>query len=238
VNHFLFKDYVEEGEYYDEFVEFYRKVDDYIGQLRDALADDVTLIVASDHGFMTEEYEVDCNQWLADRGWLSFDGDDHEELGDIADGTKAYSLIPGRFYINLEDREPRGAVPQSEYEETRAELKAELEEMTGPDGEPVAKRVVVGDDVFDGAHADIAPDLVVIPNEGFDLKAKFKPHDDGVFYHGPRNGMHSFENATLLVDDADAAVPEGTDLYDIAPTILDLMEVDYDGAAFDGASLV
>ena len=236
VNHFLFKDYAEDGENAEEFLDFYRKVDDYLGQIRSALPDDVTLVVASDHGFMTEEYEVDCNRWLANEGWLSFE-DGHEELADIADDTRAYSLIPGRFYVNLEGREPRGAVPQSEFETTRAELKADLESMTGPDGEPVAKRVVVGEDVFDGAHDDIAPDLVVIPNEGFDLKAKFKPHDDGVFYHGPRNGMHSFENATLLVDDPDVSVPEGTDLYDIAPTILDLMEVDYEGGAFDGESL-
>jgi len=237
VNHFLFKDYAQDGEYAEEFLEFYRKVDDYLGQIRAALPDDVTLVVASDHGFMTEDYEVDCNRWLANEGWLSFDGDDHEELADISDDTRAYSLIPGRFYVNLEGREPRGAVPESEFEETRAELKADLESMTGPDGRPVAKRVVVGEDVFDGAHDDIAPDLVVIPNEGFDLKAKFKPHDDGVFYHGPRNGMHSFENATLLVDDPDVSVPQGTDLYDIAPTILDLMDVDYERTAFDGESL-
>ncbi len=237
VNHFLFEDYVEDGEYYEEFVDFYRTVDDYIGRLRETLADDVTLVVASDHGFMTETYEVDCNQWLADEGWLSFADDDHEELADISDDTRAYSLIPGRFYINLEGREPRGSVPESAFEETRAELKRALEGMESPEGEPVAKRVVVGEDVFEGAHADIAPDLVVIPNEGYDLKAKFKPHDDGVFYHGPRNGMHSFENATLLVDDPDVSVPDGTDLYDIAPTILDLMEVDYERSAFDGASL-
>jgi len=237
VNHFLFEDYVEDGEYAEEFFEFYRAVDDYLGQIREMIPDDVTLVVASDHGFMTETYEVDCNRWLANNGWLSFEGDDHEELADIADDARAYSLIPGRFYINLEGREPRGAVPRSEFEETRAELKRDLESMTGPDGEPVAKRVVVGDDVFDGAHDDIAPDLTVIPNEGFDLKSKFKPHDDGVFYHGPRNGMHSFENATLLVDDPDVSVPEGTNLYDIAPTILDLMEVDYESTAFDGASL-
>ncbi|MEZ3116475.1 alkaline phosphatase family protein [Halobaculum sp. MBLA0147] len=237
VNHFLFEDYLEEGEYYEEFMAFYRTVDDYIGRLRETFPDDVTMVIASDHGFMHEVYEVDCNRWLADNGWLSFADDDHEELADISDDTEAYSLIPGRFYINKEGREPRGAVPPAEFEAKRAELKEELEAMTGPDGEPVAKRVVVGEDVFDGAHDDIAPDLVVIPNEGFDLKAKFKPSDDGVFYHGPRNGMHSFENATLLVDDPDVSVPEGTDLYDIAPTILDLMEVDYEATAFDGESL-
>ena len=49
--------------------------------------------------------------------------------------------------------------------------------------------------------------------------------------------MHSFDNATLLVDDPDASI-EDADLYDIAPTILDLMELEYDRTEFDGASLL
>ncbi|WP_396610439.1 alkaline phosphatase family protein [Haloferax sp. S1W] len=236
VNHFLFKDYERDGENKDAFMEFYRKVDDYLGKIRALLPDDVTLVVASDHGFTSLDYEVHCNTWLEENGWLSYEDDDHEALTDIAEESRAYSLIPGRFFINLEGREPRGSVPQDEYEEVRAELKAELEALEGPDGKKVADRVVVKEDAFRGDHDDIAPDLVVIPNHGFDLKSGFKGHAD-VFGTGPRNGMHSFDNATLLIDHPDAEI-EDADLYDIAPTILDLMEVDYARTDLDGASLI
>jgi predicted AlkP superfamily phosphohydrolase/phosphomutase len=235
VNHFLFEDYEHDGEYKEEFLDFYRKVDRYIGELRDALDDDVTLVVASDHGFTTLNYEVHFNEWLHREGWLEYE-DDHEELADIADGTRAYSLIPGRFYVNLDGREPRGSVPEDEYEAVRAELKAELEALTGPDGNPVAKRVETKENAFRGDHDEIAPDLVVIPNDGFDLKAGFKGSDE-VFGTGPRNGMHTFANASLFIDDADARLQD-SDLYDIAPTILSLMDVDYDRTEFDGATLV
>ncbi|PSQ05199.1 nucleotide pyrophosphatase [Halobacteriales archaeon QS_6_71_20] len=237
VNHFLFEDYARDGEYYEEFMEFYEKVDDYVGRIREMLPEDVTLVVASDHGFTVQDYEVEINRWLRDEGWLSFEGDDHDELGDIADDTRAYSLIPGRLYLNLEGREPRGSVPQAEYEAVRDELKAEIEALEGPDGTPVAKRVVEKEEAFRGDHDDIAPDLTVIPNHGFDLKSKFKPHDDGVFSTGPRNGMHSFENATLFVDDPDATVAD-PDLLDVAPTLLELMDVDYSRADFDGGCLI
>jgi predicted AlkP superfamily phosphohydrolase/phosphomutase len=236
VNHFLFKDYENDTPDKELFLEFYSKVDDYLGKLREQLPDDVTMLVASDHGFTSQDYEVHLNAWLEQHDWLSYEDDDHDELGDIADDTRAYSLIPGRFYVNLEDREPRGSVPQDDYETVRDELKAELEALEGPDGRNVAKRVVEKEDAFRGDHEDIAPDLVVIPNHGFDLKAGFKGHDD-VFGTGPRNGMHSFENASLFVDDPDANITD-TDLYDISPTILDLMDVDYDRTEFDGASLV
>jgi len=236
VNHFLFKHYEEDGEYEEEFFEFYRKVDDYLGQLREMLDDDTTMMVASDHGFTSLDHEVHFNEWLQQEGWLSYEDDDHDSLGDIADDTRAYSLIPGRFYINLEDREPRGSVPQDEYEAVRDELQAELEALEGPDGEKVADRVVTKEDAFRGDHDDIAPDLVVIPNHGYDLKAGFKGSDE-VFGLGPRNGMHSFDNASLFVDDPDVRISD-VDLFDIAPTMLDLMDVDYERGEFDGSSLV
>ncbi|WP_134672526.1 alkaline phosphatase family protein [Halorussus marinus] len=236
VNHFLFKHYEEDGEYREAFLDFYRKLDRYVGEIRQNLPDDVTMLVASDHGFTSLDYEFYANTWLEQEGWLSYEDDDHEELGDITDDTEAYSLIPGRFYINLEGREPRGSVPESEYETKRDQLKEALEAVEGPDGRKVVERVVEKEDAFHGDHDDIAPDLVAIPNYGFDLKAGFKGHED-VFGQGPRNGMHSFDNASLFVDDPEATVRD-VDLFDITPTILDLLEVEYDAAEFDGASLV
>ncbi|MFA9503880.1 alkaline phosphatase family protein [Natrinema sp. H-ect1] len=236
VNHFLFKDYERDGEYKDEFIEFYKKVDDYIGRLRESLPDDVTMIVASDHGFTSLDYEVHFNEWLREEGWLSFGTDDPEELGDISDETKAYSFIPGRFYINLEGREPRGAVPEDEYDAVRDQLKADLEALEGPDGNKVVDRVVEKEEAFRGDHDDIAPDLVAIPNNGFDLKSGFKGEGE-VFDTGPRNGMHSFDDTSLYIDSPDAAI-EDADLFDITPTILDLLDLEYSRGEFDGASLV
>ena len=236
VNHFLFRDYERDGEYRDEFLDFYREVDAALGRLRDALADDVRLVVASDHGFTTLDYEFHANEWLRREGWLDFAGEDHDALGDISDDTRAYSLIPGRFYLNLEGREPRGAVAEADYEATRDELRAALEALEDPDGEPVAERVVEREAVFDGDHADIAPDLVVVPRHGVDLKAGFGGHD-AVFDVGPRNGMHSFDDASLFLDEPGVDL-EGADLYDVAPTLLSLLEVPYDRGALDGAALV
>ncbi|MFB6133042.1 MAG: alkaline phosphatase family protein [Halanaeroarchaeum sp.] len=236
VNHFLFEDYERDGEYRDAFLEFYRTVDEYIGSLREDLAEDVTLIVASDHGFTTLEYEVHFNTWLEAEGYLSFQNDDHEDLADVADDTTAYSFIPGRFYVNLEGREPRGAVPESEYESVLDSLESDLRALTGPDGNPLVDRVVGKTDAFSGDHDDIAPDLVAIPNDGFDLKAGFSSHD-AVFDSGPRNGMHTFANATLVVDDPGVTISDDTDLYDVAPTVLDLLDVEYDADDFDGNSL-
>jgi predicted AlkP superfamily phosphohydrolase/phosphomutase len=235
VNHFLFGDYANDGEYADEFLEFYRTLDEYVGEIRDSLDDDTTLIVASDHGFTELTHEVNCNEFLAEEGWLSYEGDDHDSLADIDDDARAYSLIPGRFYLNVEGREPNGVVPESEYEAVREELIADLESLTGPDGRQVCRRIVKGETVFDGDHDEIAPDLVVIPADGFDLKSGFGGKD-AVFTQGPRNGMHKFENSLLYSTEPDLDLSDAN-LFDVTPTVLDLLDVDVD-ADFDGESLL
>ena len=236
VNHFLFGDYATDGEYADEFLEFYRTLDAYIGEINQQLDDETTLIIASDHGFTHLTHEVYLNQWLADEGWLGYTTDDHDELGDIDAETRSYSLIPGRIFLNLEGREPDGAVPEDEYESVRDDLIADLEGLTGPDGTRVCRRIVPGEEVFDGQETEIAPDLVIIPADGYDLKAGFT-EKDGVFSTGPRNGMHKFENACLFSTDETLDLTD-VDLFDIAPTILDLMDVNAEDGQFDGDTLL
>jgi len=236
VNHFLFGDYATEGKYKNEFLDFYRKLDAYIGEVRNMLDSDTDLIVASDHGFTHLVHDVYLNQWLVENGWLDYETDEHDDLEDIAASTRAYSLIPGRLFLNLEGREPKGSVPEDEYESVREELITELEELTGPDGRNVCRKIIRGEVAFNGDQTDIAPDLVVIPTDGYDLKAGFTDKN-GVFAKGPRNGMHKFENACLFSTNPNLRLKD-VDLLDITPTILDLMDLELESTRFDGESMV
>ena len=236
VNHFLFGDYATDGEYAEEFFEFYRTLDAYIGEVRQMLDSETTLIVASDHGFTHLTHEVYLNKWLEEEGWLEYATDDHDELGDIDGTTRAYSLIPGRLFLNMDGREPDGTVPEDEYDPVRDELIADLEALTGPDGRAVCRKIVRGENAFSGDDTEIAPDLVIIPADGYDLKAGFTDKDE-VFATGPRNGMHKFENACLFSTSSDLDMTD-VDLLDIVPTILELMDVDVDTDRLDGRSLI
>ena len=232
INHFLFEDYDRDGELSEEFVNFYERVDEVLGGIRERLDDETTLIVAADHGFCTLDYEVDLNAWLRDEGWQSI-ADGGDSLDDITDDTRVYSLIPGRFYVNLEGREPEGAVPEEEYEETLEELEDALHALEDPDGDAVVERVVRKDEIGEDAD-ETAPDLVVIPTRGHDLKAGFDT-DKGIFSKGARNGMHTFDDASLLIEGADVDT-NGVDITDVAPTVLDLLEID--AGRMDGESMV
>lgn len=224
VNHFAFEDYEQGGPNRENFLDFYRKLDAYIGRLSEALPDDVTLVIGSDHGFTTLDADVDANAWLQQHDWLSFETTDPTSLTDIAPSARAYALVPGRFYLNLEGREPRGAVPRDAYDTVRSTLKSELESATGPVGEPLFDRVVARERVFSGRNLERAPDLVGIPTNGFDLGARFDGSET-TFMDGPRNGMHTFDNATLIVDEP-VDVPAEPTILDIAPIILDRMHIE------------
>ena len=237
MNHFLWHEYLDDGPYREAFLDFYAALDDHIGAIRAALPDDVTLVVASTHGFTRLEHDVYCNEWLEREGWLSYDDDDHDALADAAGDTRAYSLVPGRFYLNVEGREPNGSVSEADYESVRADLTAALEAWEGPNGDPVVDRVIERETAFRGDHDDIAPDLVAIPNPGFDLKAGFRPRDRVFDADGPRTGMHAFDTAGLFIDHAAASVGDA-DLLDVAPTVLTLLDVEYGRTDCDGASLV
>ena len=237
VNHFLWREYADDGTNADEFRSFYESLDGYLGDIRRSLPDDVTLVVGSAPGVTTLEYDVYCNEWLEREGWLSYDDDEHGALSDVDDDTRAYSLVPGRFYLNVEGREPRGTVSREAYDDVRAELAAELRSLEGPNGRPVVDRVVERETAFRGDHDAIAPDLVALPNDGFDLKAGFKPHDRVFDPDGPRTGMHTFEDACLFVDHPDATIDDA-DLLDVAPTLLTLLDIEYGRTEFDGASLI
>ena len=232
VNHFLYEDYENDDELSEEFVKFYERVDEVLGVIRERLDDDTTLIVAADHGFCTLDYEVDLNAWLREEGWQTI-ADGGDSLDDITDDTRVYSLIPGRFYVNLEGREPEGAVPEEEYEETLEELEDALHALEDPDGDAVVERVVRKDEIGEDAD-ETAPDLVVIPTRGHDLKAGFDT-DKGIFSKGARNGMHTFDDASLLIEGADVDT-NGVDITDVAPTVLDLLEID--AGRMDGESMV
>lgn len=221
VNHFAFGDYENDGPNRTPFLDFYREVDEAIGRLYRSIPDDVTVVIASDHGFTTLEYDVDMNAWLREAGWLSYQDSDPASLEDIGGETRAYALAPGRFYLNLEGREPRGCVPAAEYVSVRSNLRSELLDASGPDGSSIFADVVPREQAFSEDPTGHAPDLVGIPARGFDLAAKFDDAND-VFDSGPRNGMHTFENASLIVNEP-VEIDGRPNICDIGHFILDRM---------------
>ncbi len=157
--------------------------------------------------------------------------------------TRAYSQGNfGQIFVNKKGRQPQGCVEEADVRPLLDDLKAGLMAIPHPDtGEPLVEKVLEREDLYDGPHAHLAPDLTVVLRDwryrtiglhDFTTNKLISPS------FGP-TGDHRMEGV-LIASGAGVragAKPEGATLLDIAPTILHLLGVpvpgDMDGRPLD-----
>src|SRR6185436_12437053 len=75
--------------------------------------------------------------------------------------TKAYTMGLGNLYLNLAGREKEGSLKPADAEKTLAAIETALLALRDKDGAKVVRHVYRGKDLYHGARAADAPDLVV-----------------------------------------------------------------------------
>ncbi|MFQ5866016.1 MAG: alkaline phosphatase family protein, partial [bacterium] len=143
MNHF-FWEHMEHSDpkYTKAFFDFYKRVDEVLGEVDQKINDEVAFIVLSDHGFCTIKKEIYLNNYLVEAGLLKFRTTPPKSLDDMHPDSIGYSLIPGRVFVNLQGREPNGSVPQEQYEASREKLSEVLLNLKEKDtGEPIIREV-------------------------------------------------------------------------------------------------
>lgn len=177
----------------DTIFDLYMQMDVVLGQLRDRLPADATLIVMSDHGFAPYSRKFSLNTWLYENGYLvlrpgkqiELPADDPKFetvwLTNAVDWskTRAYGVGFNGLYVNLIGREAddphtadvdeKACVSVEQAPALLAEIKAKLEALRDPkDGAQVVLRCDLARDVYHGDRASEAPDMIVGYNSGYD----------------------------------------------------------------------
>jgi predicted AlkP superfamily phosphohydrolase/phosphomutase len=198
--HYLFDAYLDENHpWHASFLEYYRKVDAFVGRIYDRFmeldnkAGENTFYMLSDHGFTRIETEVYLNRWLSENGYLKYKPEKPETIMDIGPGSLAFAIDPSRIYINLKDKYPFGTVDSEDYERNRMELKDKLMQLTFDGSQQVVKQIYLKEELYHGPYLDMAPDLVLLSNHGFDLKGRV--NTDQVFKRTDLVGMHTQDDA-------------------------------------------
>ena len=222
LNHFLWDAYEDESnKFHSDFLNHFRRIDEVLGDINDRLRDDDLLIILSDHGFERLEESVNVNVHLKNCGLLSFKNEPPKSLNDIEYSTVAFALDPGRIYINMKDRYPRGSVKENEKESVRRDLIQTFEslEVDNPDkigtGRKVIDRIYRREEIYQGFMLDRAPDLVLMPKTGFDLKASIKANEiteENIF-----TGKHNQTDAFLFVKGNfdSSTIPDEPSVFDV-----------------------
>jgi len=210
INHFLLARLeADDATFAPAFKAYYRKVDEVIGRLSEAIGDDTPLMIMSDHGFCPIAHEVQLSRHLIDAGWTAPADEIRSPLSFDPARTRAYCLIPGRIYVNVAGREPGGIVPADEYDTVRERVARDLLALRDPQGRAVIRKVARREELYwpegmSGPDPELrtpgglppyaqAPDLVAIPHDGYDLKMGLSAPE--VFTRTALEGMHTYADA-------------------------------------------
>jgi len=209
LHHFLF-DAVEDSKNprHERAMELYRRIDSWLGEILNKSTGEERFIVMSDHGFYRLEQEVHINVFLKEHGWLCL-REGGEFPADMLFQTKAFALDPCRIYLHRKGRFPCGSVMSEDEEKMIKEMESALYSLTF-NGKPVVKKVFHKKDIYTGAQTDKAPDMVVLPEDGFDFKAAMTQND--IFTASRFTGMHTYENAFLICNDKKVSIPVDPDI--------------------------
>jgi len=238
LNHFLW-DHAgkRDSRYARAFGDFYKRVDALLGEVDKRVGKETELIILSDHGFCAIKKEIYLNRYLVEAGLLKFKTAAPKCLRDMHAESLAYSLIPGRIFINLQGREPKGMVAPERYEWAREKVTKALLELKDSDyGAPIIREVIKRENIFHGECLSAAADLMAIPDDGYDLKGDVTKTVLGE--KTALTGMHTFDDALFFIRRRQIK-PGQKKIWigDIAPTILKLMKLpvpaDMDGVALE-----
>jgi predicted AlkP superfamily phosphohydrolase/phosphomutase len=185
---------------------------------------DTGVMALSDHGFGTLRRYLNLDAWLASQGWL-----DHSNLR----SSRAFSMDPGRIYINATTMFDGGCVRPADVRALAAEIAAGLTELMDPDtGEPAIEAVIPRRDAYSGGQARSGPHLLALPRSGYELKSSRRlPLFSDV---SGFEGTHTYDDAFFIADrplrDGDARVE------DAGASVLQHLDLHADDV--DGRSLI
>lgn len=151
----------------DAIPNFYRYLDEKIGELLGLFNDDTTVLIVSDHGAKRSTGGVCVNEWLMRKGLLTLKELPDRQTSlteDMIDWDKTYVWSEGGYYarifMNVQGREPRGVIKRSDYENFRNNLRDELISMRELNGDRSTNIVLKPEELYKTING-VAPDLIV-----------------------------------------------------------------------------
>jgi predicted AlkP superfamily phosphohydrolase/phosphomutase len=159
-------------------LDYFRQLDQFIGEIVNAAGPETRVFMASDHGFCAAGDQIFyANMWLEQQGYLGWREDaslDHDGRLTL-DGhagpealidwsrTVAFALTASSNAIWIRRQQVGQGCPEEEYQRLRRRLIHGLTTLTDPaTGERVIDRVMTREEAFPGTALDDAPDLTLV----------------------------------------------------------------------------
>ncbi len=224
------------SQYQDAILNYYKYLDDEIGETLKLLSDDTLILVVSDHGAKKMIGGICINEWLIQNGYLKL-------VQYPAESTPFNKLIVdwentmvwgeggyyGRIFMNVKGRESSGVVAPQHYEHFRNELIRKLEDLRDENGRNIHTKVFKPEEIYSECNG-IPPDLIVYYGDlswrsigSVGNRTIWASENDT----GPDDANHAQYGIFIMRNGKSqyGVRREGVTLYDVAPTILNYMGV-------------
>ena len=228
--------YVKGNKYESVVPDYYKFIDQKIGEILDMVDDDTYVLVVSDHGTAGMKGCLCINEWLMKEGYLTLKKypDKQTDLDDCEidwSKTKAWGWggYYARIFLNVEGREPNGIIPKQDYGKERAELTKKILGIRGPKGEAFLNQVYTPEELYGKPKGDM-PDLMAYFDDLYWRSAGTVGHNSLYLDEndtGPDDSVHYHDGVFVLYHKTNGKPVklEGMTIYDVAPAVLDLMGV-------------
>ncbi|MFX1598703.1 MAG: alkaline phosphatase family protein [Promethearchaeota archaeon] len=220
--------------------DYYKLLDREIGSLLRLLDEDTVVVIVSDHGIKRMSGAFAVNQWLIEEDLLKarkanlIKNKIQVGLKDLdVDWSSTIAWAWGghysRVFLNVKEREPKGVIDRSDYENMRDMVAERIRQIRGPNGEKWDTNVYYPENTYPKAIGD-KPDMIVYLDNlswraagtlGYDTN--YLPEND----IGPDDAAHSRYGVFALHSPSMIASKRvSLTIYDFAPTILKLFGVE------------
>jgi predicted AlkP superfamily phosphohydrolase/phosphomutase len=134
--------------------------------------------------------------------------------------TRAYTTIRSTgegVSVNLAGREVDGTVDPADYEKVRNDLMDRLGNFVDPKtGRKPVKEIHKREEIFKGRFAETAPDILMVPSEGYSLTHAKSAYEDADWV----SGDHRIEGTIVAVGPNVKPFEQPPALIDMAPTLV------------------
>ncbi|MBD3350701.1 MAG: hypothetical protein GF364_04355 [Candidatus Lokiarchaeota archaeon] len=150
----------------------YQIVDDMVGQLlRSCVDDDTTVVFTADHGAIPVWKNINIPKALSDAGLMHYKLEGNQYIVDW-NKTKVFPYLePPYIWVNMQGRDPKGIVPQSEYDDVCQQVIQALEGMKDHEtGERILRAAFTRDEAaFLGQKGDRVGDVIFFLNPPYQV---------------------------------------------------------------------
>lgn len=223
----------QESPYQNAILDYYRFVDQKIGELLDQVPEGTRIFVVSDHGAKRMDGGFCINEWLIREGYLTLRKPVHrpaELSADLVDWNRTvawgYGGYYGRLCFNVKGREPQGIIPPGKLPSLRKEIVQKLKKLTDEEGNPLHTKVIRPEKRY-VATKNIPPDLLIYFGDLY-WRSVGKIGLGKVYIYendtGPDGANHDYEGIFIMTQKGNGTGSAGRletiRITDVAPTLL------------------